>query len=120
MIRDQGAYEFPDPTPPIDPPPGGGTDTTAPETTIDSGPGKRKKLRKRRAAFSFSSSEAGSTFECRVVSKPFSSCDSPVKLKRLKRGKRRFEVRAIDAAGNVDASPATKRFRVPKKKKRRR
>ena len=41
-----------------------------------------------------------------------------MKLKRLKRGKRRFEVRAIDAAGNVDASPATKKFRVPKKKKK--
>ena len=49
VVRDQGAFEFPDPTPPVDPPPG--HDTTAPETTIDSGPGKRKKLRKRRAVF---------------------------------------------------------------------
>lgn len=119
VIRDQGAYELPDPTPPIDPPPGGGTDTTPPETTIDSGPGKRKKLRKRRAAFGFSSTEAGSTFECRVVPKPFSSCTSPTKRKRLKRGKRKFEVRAIDAAGNVDQTPASKRFKVPRKKRQR-
>lgn len=115
-IRDQGAYEVPDPTPPGPGPPGG--DTTPPETAIEGGPGKRKLLRKRRTTFSFSSNEAGSTFECRLDSKPFAACESPLSQRKLKRGKRRFEVRAIDAAGNVDPTPAPKRFKVPKKKKR--
>ena len=105
-VRDQGAYEY---LPP---------DTLAPETVIAFGPGKKRLLRKRRANFGFGA-EAGSTFECRVDSKPFAPCVSPLKLKRLKRGKRTFQVRAIDAAGNVDATPAEKRFKVPKKKRKR-
>jgi len=105
-LRDQGAYEYQPP------------DTLTPETVIVSGPGKKKLLRKRRAKFAFGS-EAGTTFECSLDSEPFAACSSPATLKRLKRRKHTFEVRATDAAGNVDATPAEKRFRVPKKKRKR-
>ena len=33
-------------------------------------------------------------------------------MKRLKKGKHKFQVRAIDAAGNVDPSPAKDKFKV--------
>ena len=105
----------PDTTPPPDPtPPGATPDTTPPETTIDKGPKKRST--KRKAKFLFSSSEAGSTFECKLDKKSFAPCSSPKKLKRLKPKKHNFQVRAIDAAGNPDLSPAVKKFKVLEKR----
>jgi hypothetical protein len=35
---------------------------------------------------------------------------------RLKRGAHRFEVRAVDSAGNPDATPAAAAFKVKKKR----
>ena len=95
---------------------GGGADTDAPETTIDSGP---KAKRSGKATFEFSSDEAGSTFECKLDKVDFERCSSPRKLKKLKAGKHTFQVRAIDAAGNEDASPAKSKFAIPSKRKRR-
>jgi hypothetical protein len=104
-----------EPTPPVIPPPDPTpADTTAPETTIDKGP--KKKSTKTRAKFSFSSSEPGSTFECKLDKKAFAPCSSPTKVKKLKAKKHKFLVRAKDAAGNVDASPAVKKFKVLEKK----
>ena len=107
---DIGADEF---TPAAEPPPP--ADSTPPQTTIDKGP--KKKTTKRKAKFVFSSSEAGSTFECKLDKKPYKSCTSPQKYKRLKRGKHKFSVRATDAAGNTDATPAKYRWKVKKKQR---
>jgi Bacterial Ig-like domain len=85
------------------------TDTDSPETTIDKGP--KKKSHKRKAKFRFSSDEPGSSFECKLDRKPFKACDSPFK-KKVKPRKHKFRVRAIDQAGNVDATPAKKKFKV--------
>ena len=62
--------------------------------------------------FRFVADEEGSTFECKADREPFASCESPETMKRLDPGRHRFKVRAIDAAQNVDASPAKDRFRV--------
>ncbi len=85
----------------------GGKDKTAPETTI-----VKKKIKGRTAKFRFVSSEAGSTFQCRLDKRKFKPCLSPKKYKRLKPGKHVFEVRAVDRAGNRDKTPATRRFRI--------
>jgi len=102
-------------TPP--PPPGGGSavDTTAPDTTITGGP--KSKSKKGKATFSFSSNEPGSTFECRLDNGGFEGCTTPRDL-HVKKGKHTFAVRAIDAAGNVDSSPATQDWTVKKKKRK--
>ena len=105
---DIGADEF---TAAAEPPPP--TDSTPPQTTIDKGP--KKKTKKRKAKFVFSSSEAGSTFECKLDKKPYKSCTSPQKYKRLKRGKHKFSVRATDAAGNTDATPAKYKWKVKRR-----
>ncbi len=92
---------------------GGGetaTDTTPPETSIAKAP--KRKSATRRARIEFSASEAGSTFECKLDKAEFGPCTSPAKLKKLRRGRHRFEVRAIDAAGNVDPTPAKAGWRV--------
>jgi large repetitive protein len=72
---------------------------------------------KKSATFEFSSSEAGSTFECSLDGTAFVACNSPDGVK-VKKGKHSFAVRAMDAAGNVDASPATDGWKVKKKKKK--
>jgi hypothetical protein len=83
-------------------------------TEITAGP-TNKQLRKRKARFAFTASEPGVTFECRLDDAPFATCTSPVTLKRLKRGRHEFAVRALNASG-PDATPATKRFKVKRRR----
>lgn len=64
--------------------------------------------------FKFSSTEAGSAFQCKLDRKPFKPCASPKKYKKLKPGKHVFKVRAIDEAGNADPTPAKRSFKVLK------
>ncbi len=87
--------------------PGGG-----PNTTITKGP--KKKTKKKKATFEFSSDTPGATFECRVDDKPFQPCTSPFKVK-VKKGKHSFEVRAV-ANGVPDGSPAEQNWKVKKRK----
>jgi hypothetical protein len=85
-------------------------DLIPPETTITKGP--KKKTPKRRPGFSFTSSEFGSTFQCRLDSGQFQPCTSPFKPPKLRLGKHVFRVEAIDPAGKVDSTPAVKKFKV--------
>jgi hypothetical protein len=111
QVRAVDAANTPDPTP-------AGraftVDTTAPETTIDAGPaGPTNDVT---PDFAFSSSEVG-TFECWEhpvgdTSRAFAPCSSPRSLGPLTDGAYVFEVRAIDAAGNPDGSPASQTFAV--------
>jgi hypothetical protein len=84
-----------------------------PDTSITHGP--KDKTKKKSATFEFSSTEPGSTFQCSLDGGPFAACSSPDTLK-VKKGKHHFEVRATDAAGNVDGSPASDDWKVKKKK----
>ncbi len=79
-------------------------DLTPPQTTIVVQPASSTEDTS--ATFTFSASEVGSTFECALDGQPFSACTSPVELTGLAVGIHTFEVRAVDAAGNVDATPA--------------
>ncbi len=85
-------------------------DTTPPETTIDSGPSGT--VTSNSASFTFSSSESGATFECRLDNEAFSPCNSPKDYTNLADGSRTFEVRAKDAAGNTDSTPASRTWTV--------
>ena len=90
-------------------------DTTQPSTSITGQP--KAKTKKKQATFEFTSSEPGSSFECSLNGAPFVSCTSPHEVKG-KKGKNHFEVRAKDAAGNTDPTPATFDWKVKKKKRR--
>ena len=87
-------------------------DTTAPQTTILSGPAANTTATS--AGFSFSSSETSSTFECKLDAGAWVACTSPRSYTGLSVGGHQFSVRAIDAAKNVDATPATRSWTVEK------
>jgi len=80
-------------------------DNTAPDTSIDSHPSDPSN--DSGPVFQFSSSESGSTFECRLDGGGWSPCASPDTLSGLSEATHTFDVRATDAAGNTDGSPAT-------------
>jgi hypothetical protein len=85
-------------------------DTTPPDTTITYGPSGT--VATSDASFEFSSSEAGSSFECRLDGAAWGKCGSPSTESRLVNGSHTFDVRAIDAAANTDLSPATRTWTV--------
>ena len=82
----------------------------APDTTITKAP--KAKSAKTKAKLKFTSSKAGSTFECKLDKGAFESCSSPTKYTKLKPGKHKFKVRAIDADGNADPTPAKAKWKV--------
>jgi peptidoglycan/xylan/chitin deacetylase (PgdA/CDA1 family) len=85
-------------------------DTTPPDTTIGSGPSGT--VSSTSASFTFSSSESNSTFGCALDGGAFTSCTSPQAYTGLANGSHTFSVRATDAAGNVDATPATRTWTI--------
>ncbi|HEY6652863.1 MAG TPA: PQQ-dependent sugar dehydrogenase [Solirubrobacterales bacterium] len=102
-------------------------DSTGPETVITDGPPSKVNLRsgkarsrlskaKRKAlSFSFDALEPAIGFECRFDGGAWASCRSPLRLPKLSKGAHMFAVRAKDGLGNVDQTPALRRFRIVKK-----
>jgi hypothetical protein len=92
-------------------------DATAPETTIASGPANGSTTAANSASFGFAANE-GATFECRLYAvgaeePEFDDCSGPGATHSrsdLAPGMYRFEVRATDAAGNQEGSPAGRTF----------
>jgi hypothetical protein len=83
----------------------------APDTAVTKHPKKRSASRK--ARIRFSSTVAGSTFTCAIDGKAAKRCTSPFK-KKFKVGKHTVVITATSAAGIVDPTPATVKFRVTK------
>lgn len=86
-----------------------------PDTSITGAPAK--KVKGRRATIAFASTDPTASFECALDGGGFKPCGSPLKLKRLRRGGHRVQVRAISGAGLVDESPAVARFKVGKRRR---
>jgi hypothetical protein len=79
-------------------------DNALPQTALLSGP--ESQSRQRTPSFTFSS-EPGGTFRCSLDRRPYEECRSPMRLATLGAGRHSLSVRAIDAAGNLDPTPAT-------------
>ncbi len=88
-------------------------DSTAPRTQITMGPGV--KTRKRKAVFRFTDTTGdppGTTFLCKVDRHKWAQCISPLKVRRLGLNRHIVRVKAIDSAGNAEATGAKRRFKV--------
>ena len=83
-------------------------DTVAPNAKLTKKPAK--KLYKEKVKFKFTANEPGVTFQCRLDNRPWQKCTSPYRF-NVKRGWHTLQVRATDAAKNVDPTPATYRFK---------
>jgi hypothetical protein len=88
-------------------------DTVAPRTSFSRRPRHTLRTRRRtvKAVFGFRSSEPGSTFTCRIDGGLVRFCP-PRLRRRFKAGRHVMRAMAVDAAGNVDKTPATFRFNV--------
>ena len=102
--------------PPVENPPT--ADIVPPDTQITAGP--EGKTRKKSATVTFSGTDARAVaaFQCRLDGDAFETCSSPKTYSGLKKGFHTVEVRAVDAAGNVDPTPALRTWKVKKKKKK--
>ncbi len=84
-------------------------DNTPPDTAIDGGPSNPSSSSA--ASFTFSGTDAGGSglagFECQLDGGGFSACASPHSYSSLSDGQHTLQVRAVDGAGNADATPAS-------------
>ena len=94
------------------PPPPPVTPDTAIATTLIS-------QQTRLAKFFFSSTVAGSSFQCKLDKGDFKPCASPRAYKHLKPGRHTFRVRAVAPSGLADDSAAVGRFTIAKPQHRR-
>ena len=85
-------------------------DLTAPDSSFTAGPSGL--TGDATPTFEFTANEVGSTFECSVNSGPWESCDTPLTLPAQTEGAHDVAVRATDAVGNLETSPATRSFTV--------
>lgn len=88
---------------------------STPPTPIDTEITKKKvKAGRGKATFKFTGSGGSGmlSYECKLDGKPFKGCSSPARYRKLKPGKHKFSVRARDATGAADVSPAKVRFKT--------
>jgi hypothetical protein len=83
-------------------------DTAAPNTTITKKPPKR--FTKKRVKFKFVVSEPGAKLQCNLDRRGWKACQPTYRF-NVKVGKHKLQVRAVDAAGNADPTPAQYSYR---------
>jgi hypothetical protein len=89
---------------------GPGNPSGSPNTKIKKRP--RNRSDDDSPTFKFKSTEFDSTFKCKLDRKRFRRCRSPKTYHHVDPGKHTFKVKAIDADGNVDKTPAKDKFKI--------
>jgi outer membrane protein OmpA-like peptidoglycan-associated protein len=86
-------------------------DSVRPQTDLTGGPASSIPVNSASATFTFASPD-GARFECSLDGSAWAACASPATYGGLANGSHAFAVRAVDAAGNVDGTPATRAWTV--------
>ncbi len=92
--------------------PAAGIAYVTPRTRITFGPAAKTRSRNPVFRFTDSTGQPGTGFQCKLDRRRWRSCRSPLRLKRLGRGRHLLRVVAINAAGAADASPVRRAFKV--------
>ena len=88
-------------------------DTAAPDTSVDSGPSGPTNDASPTFGYSGTPQADVDHFECQLDSSSWATCPNAGKsYSSLADGPHTFSVRAVDAVGNTDATPATRSFTV--------
>jgi hypothetical protein len=88
-------------------------DVEAPTTRITDGPGANSYVLDRKAGFRFAGTDDTVSYACSLDGRDVDCADGAVTVRRLSTGPHVFRVAARDAAGNVDQTPAKRRFISP-------
>jgi hypothetical protein len=72
------------------------------------------KTRSRNPVFRFvdATGQASTSFRCKFDRKPWRACSSPLRLKKLSRGKHVLAIEGVNGAGEVEPAPVKRRFKV--------
>jgi len=84
-----------------------------PQTTITTAPPSTTSTRS--ATFAFTADSADASFQCTIDGGAWTACSSPRTYKSLTYAKHAFQVRATDAAGMVDPTPAADTWTVARR-----
>lgn len=83
-----------------------------PLTRITFAPASKTRSRNPVFRFTDATGQPGTTFQCKVDRKPWRGCASPLRLKRLSRGRHTLAIKGVNAAGTPEPKPAKRTFRV--------
>ncbi|HXQ88243.1 MAG TPA: hypothetical protein VN733_01270, partial [Solirubrobacterales bacterium] len=83
-----------------------------PRTRITFAPAAKTRSRSPVFRFTDSTGQSGTTFQCKVDRKGWRRCSSPLRLKRLGRGKHVLEIKGVNAVGQVEPKPVRRGFKV--------
>ena len=87
-------------------------DTVDPDTIINLGPSGKVARSDARFFFSSLNEKRSTNFKCALDGKDYASCTSPKRYPNLSDGDHTFSVKAIDAAGNADNTPAQRTWTI--------
>jgi alpha-tubulin suppressor-like RCC1 family protein len=87
-------------------------DDVPPDTSIDGGPSGTVAVPTADFTFSGTDNVGVTAFECALDGAAWTECTSPAGLSGIADGEHTFAVRAVDAAGNVDDTPAERSWIV--------
>jgi Tol biopolymer transport system component len=83
-----------------------------PRTRITFAPASKTRSRNPVFRFVDTTGQAGTSFRCKLDRKPWRACASPLRLKRLGRGRHVLAIEAVNGAGEVEPAPVKRSFKV--------
>lgn len=89
-----------------------GPEFMIPRTRITFAPAAKTRSRNPIFRFTDSTGQSGTTFQCKVDRRSWRRCSSPLRLKRLSRGKHVLQIKAINAVGEAEPQPVKRAFKV--------
>jgi Tol biopolymer transport system component len=83
-----------------------------PHTRITFAPGSKTRNRNPTFRFTDATGQPGTKFRCKVDHHPWKHCSSPLRLKRLSRGRHLLEIKGVNAVGTQEPRPVKRRFKL--------
>lgn len=83
-----------------------------PLTRITFAPASKTRSRNPVFRFTDATGQSGTTFQCKVDRKPWKACASPLRLKKLSRGRHVLAIKGVNAVGQSEPQPARRAFKV--------